>query len=61
MTYLQLGKYETIDQIETAIYLGSLSFVDKSRIGIWGWSFGGYISSSCMVKGDGISSKPVLP
>lgn len=54
MTYLQLGKYETIDQIETAKYLGSLSYVDASRMGIWGWSFGGYISSSCMVKGNGI-------
>ena len=53
-TYLQLGKYETIDQIETAKYFGNLSFVDKSRIGIFGWSFGGYISSSCMVKGNGI-------
>lgn len=53
-TYLQLGKFETIDQIETAKYLSGLSYVDKSRIGIWGWSFGGYISSSCMVKGDGI-------
>jgi dipeptidyl-peptidase-4 len=54
MTYMQLGKYETIDQIETAKYLGSLPYVDAKRIGIWGWSFGGYISSSCMVKGDGI-------
>jgi dipeptidyl-peptidase-4 len=54
VTYLQLGKYETIDQIETAKYLGSLSYVDVTRIGIWGWSFGGYISSSCMVKGNGI-------
>jgi len=54
MTYLQLGKYETIDQIEAAAYLGALPYVDAGRIGIWGWSFGGYISSSCMVKGDGI-------
>jgi dipeptidyl-peptidase-4 len=53
-TYLQLGKYETTDQVETAKYLGNLSFVDKSRIGIFGWSFGGYISSLCMVKGEGI-------
>jgi len=51
MTYLQLGKYETIDQIESAKYLATLSYVDATRIGIWGWSFGGYISSSCMVKG----------
>jgi len=54
VTYMQLGKFETIDQIETAKYLGSLPFVDAGRIGIWGWSFGGYISSSCMVKGNGI-------
>ncbi len=54
VTYMQLGKYETLDQIETAKYLGSLPYLDASRIGIWGWSFGGYISSSCMVKGNGI-------
>lgn len=54
LTYLQLGKYETIDQIETARYLGTLPFVDAQRIGIWGWSFGGYISASCMVKGQGV-------
>lgn len=53
-TYLQLGKYETIDQIETARYMSNQPYVDPSRIGIWGWSFGGYISSSCMVKGNGI-------
>lgn len=51
MTYLQLGKYETIDQVEAAKYLATLPYVDATRIGIWGWSFGGYISSSCMVKG----------
>jgi dipeptidyl-peptidase-4 len=54
MTYLQLGKYETIDQIEGARYLGGLPYVDKDRIGIWGWSYGGFISCSCMVKGNGI-------
>ncbi len=50
-TYLQLGKYETLDQIEAARYLGSLSFVDKDRIGMWGWSFGGYMTLSCMTIG----------
>ena len=50
-TYLQLGKYETIDQIEAAKFLGSLPFVDKNRIGIWGWSFGGYLTLSCLTKG----------
>lgn len=51
MTYLQLGKYETMDQIEAAKYLGGLSYVDKERIGIFGWSYGGYMSSLCLFKG----------
>lgn len=50
-TYLQLGKYESDDQIAVARYLGSLPYVDKSRIGIWGWSFGGFMSSTCILKG----------
>jgi dipeptidyl-peptidase-4 len=51
MTYLQLGKYETMDQIEAAKWLGNQSFVDKNRIGIFGWSYGGYMSSLCIFKG----------
>jgi len=54
VTYLQLGKYETIDMIESAKYLASQPWVDGNRIGIWGWSYGGFISTSCMLKGDGI-------
>ncbi len=50
-TYKQLGKFEVADQIETAKYLGTLPYVDKSRIGTWGWSFGGYLSSLCITKG----------
>ncbi len=50
-TYLQLGKYETSDQIEAAKYLGTLGYVDKTRIGMWGWSFGGYLTLSCLTKG----------
>lgn len=50
-TYNNLGKYETIDQIEAAKYLGGLPYVDKTRIGIWGWSFGGYMSTLCLTKG----------
>lgn len=50
-TYLQLGKLETIDQIETAKYLGNLPFVDKKRIGFQGWSFGGYMASLLISKG----------
>jgi len=51
MTYLQLGKYETEDQINAAKYLASLPYVDGSRIGIWGWSYGGYMSTLCILKG----------
>lgn len=62
-TYLKLGRYESDDQIETARYLGSLPYVDASRIGIWGWSFGGYMSSICLSKSDlfkvGIAVAPV--
>ena len=50
-TYRQLGKLETMDQIESAKYLGGLPYVDKNRIGIQGWSFGGYMSSLCITKG----------
>ncbi|WP_286031821.1 S9 family peptidase [Phocaeicola coprophilus] len=41
-TYLQLGVKEAEDQVETARYLGTLPYIDGKRIGIWGWSFGGY-------------------
>lgn len=51
MTYQQLGKYETIDQIEGGRYLGKQTYVDASRIGIFGWSYGGYMSSLCLFKG----------
>ncbi|GLR18094.1 peptidase S9 [Portibacter lacus] len=54
MTYLQLGKYETIDQIEAAKYLGSLDYTDAKRIGIFGWSYGGYMSTSCLLKGNDV-------
>jgi dipeptidyl-peptidase-4 len=53
-TYADLGRLETIDQIEAAKYLQQQSYVDADRIGIWGWSFGGYLTSLCMVKGGGL-------
>jgi len=64
MTYQQLGKYESDDQVEAARYLGTLSFVDKYNIAIWGWSYGGFMAALCMEKGAdvfkaGISVAPV--
>ncbi|MFH1161566.1 MAG: S9 family peptidase [bacterium] len=50
-TYLELGKFETLDQIEAAKYLGTFPYVDKNRIGMWGWSFGGYLTLSCLTRG----------
>lgn len=51
MTYMNLGKYETIDQIEAAKWLGKQTYVDKNRIGLWGWSYGGYMASLAITKG----------
>ena len=64
LTYKQLGKYETIDQIEAAKYLGTQKNIDAKRIAIFGWSYGGYMASSCMLKGGdvfkaGIAVAPV--
>jgi dipeptidyl-peptidase 4 len=53
LTYKQLGKYELEDHIEGAKFLSTLDYVDDSRIGIWGWSYGGYMSSLAMTKGAG--------
>ena len=51
MTYKQLGHYEVIDQIGAAQHLGTLPFVDPERIGIFGWSYGGYMSTNAILKG----------
>ena len=50
-TYLKLGELESRDQVETALWLGSQSYVDKNRIGIWGWSFGGFNTLMSMSEG----------
>ncbi len=50
-TYLKIGVKEAKDQVETALYLGSLPYVDKDRIGIWGWSYGGYMTLMSMSEG----------
>ncbi len=63
-TYKNLGKLEVEDQIDGAKFLATLPFVDKERIGIWGWSYGGYMSSLLMMLGAdyfkaGIAVAPV--
>ncbi|KAB7731685.1 prolyl oligopeptidase family serine peptidase [Rudanella paleaurantiibacter] len=64
VTYGQLGKIETQDQISAAKYLKALPYVDPARVGIWGWSYGGYMTSLCMTLGadvfkTGIAVAPV--
>ncbi len=51
VTYANLGKYEVQDQIDAAKYLGSLPYIDKDRIGIYGHSYGGYMSTLCLLLG----------
>lgn len=53
-TYLNLGNLESKDQVETALYVGSLPYVDKERIGIWGWSYGGFNTLMSMSEGRGV-------
>lgn len=64
VTYMNLGKYEIEDQIAAAKWFGKQSYIDKSRIGIFGWSFGGYMTSLALTKGAdvfkaGIAVAPV--
>lgn len=64
VTYLQLGRYESEDMVETARYLGTLPYVDKNNVAIYGWSYGGFMTLLSMQKGGelfraGISVAPV--
>ena len=54
VTQLELGKYEVEDQIDAAMVIGNYPFVDKARIGIFGWSFGGFMASNCILKGNDV-------
>lgn len=54
VTQMQLGKYELEDQIDAARVLGNYGFVDKNRIGIFGWSFGGFMAANCILKGNDV-------
>jgi dipeptidyl-peptidase-4 len=53
-TYKELGKFEVEDQIDAAKLIGNYPYVDKSRIGIFGWSYGGFMSSNCILKGSDV-------
>ena len=54
VTQNELGKYEVEDQIAVAKKLGALPYIDESRIGIWGWSYGGFMSSNALFKGNDV-------
>lgn len=54
VTQLELGKYEVEDQISAAISLSDLSYIDENRTGIWGWSYGGFMSTNCLLKGNDV-------
>jgi len=54
VTQNELGKYEVEDQIAAAKKLGELPYIDESRIGIWGWSYGGFMSSNALFKGNDV-------
>ena len=58
-TYQQLGVLEAQDQVAAATYFGSLSFIDKSKIGIWGWSYGGYTTLMAMSTGEKVFASGV--
>ncbi len=59
MTYRNLGKYETLDLIAGGEYLASLDYVDADRIGIWGWSYGGYMAGNAILDGNEVFSAAV--
>ena len=54
ITQKELGKYEVEDQISAAKKLAELSYIDNKNIGIWGWSYGGFMSTNCILKGNDI-------
>jgi dipeptidyl-peptidase-4 len=59
MTQRELGKYEVEDQIAVANKLGKLPYIDASRIGIWGWSYGGFMSANCLFQASDVFSMAI--
>ncbi|MEO6176455.1 MAG: S9 family peptidase [Flavobacterium circumlabens] len=54
VTQKELGKYEVEDQIDAAKVIGAYPYVDASRIGIFGWSYGGFMASNCIFQGNDV-------
>lgn len=59
VTQNELGKYELEDQIAAAKKLGNLDYIDEERIGIWGWSYGGFMSTNAILKGNDVFSMAI--
>src|SRR5690606_19678543 len=59
VVYKELGKYEVEDQVAAAKKLGERPYIDEERIGIWGWSYGGYMSSNALFKGNDVFSMAI--
>ncbi len=59
VTYMNLVKYETEDQIAAAKKLAERSYIDEDNVGIWGWSYGGHMSTNCLLKGSDIFSTAI--
>jgi dipeptidyl-peptidase-4 len=59
MTYRKLGKYETLDLISTARYLAEQEYIDADRVGIWGWSYGGYMAGNAILDGHEVYAAAV--
>ncbi len=58
-TYMQLGKIESDDIIASAKWLSGQPYIDARKIGIWGWSYGGFMSSLCLMKGNDVFSTAI--
>lgn len=54
VTQYELGKYEVEDQIEAAKYFGKMPYINADRIGIWGWSYGGFMSTNCLFQANDV-------
>jgi dipeptidyl-peptidase-4 len=59
VTQNELGKFELEDQIEAAKQLGALEYIDQDQIGIWGWSYGGFMSTNAILKGNDVFSMAI--